>query len=125
MSDYTAKRISDMQASYGGGFVKVRAELGLSSFGAQVIQLPPNEDRYPLHDHIEDGQEELFVVLSGSGSMEIEDERIELDTETMVRVAPEPKRKVIAGPEGLRMLVVGGIPGRAFEIKPVTELTAS
>lgn len=125
MSDYTAKRISDMQASYGGGFVKVRAELGLSSFGAQVIQLPPNEDRYPLHDHVEDGQEELFVVLSGSGWMEIEGERIELDTETMVRVAPEPKRQVFSGPDGLRMLVVGGIPGRAFEIKPVTELTAS
>jgi uncharacterized cupin superfamily protein len=125
MSDYTAKRISDMQASYGGGFVKVRAELGLSSFGAQVIQLPPNEDRYPLHDHAEDGQEELFVVLSGSGWMEVEGDKIDLDTETMVRVAPEPKRQVFAGPDGLRMLVVGGIPGKAFEIKPVTELTAS
>lgn len=125
MSDYTAKRISDMQASYGGGFVKVRAELGLSSFGAQVIQLPPNEDRYPLHDHVEDGQEEMFVVLSGSGWMEVEGEKIDLDPETMVRVGPAPKRQVFAGPEGLRMLVLGGIPGKAFEIKPVTELTAS
>lgn len=125
MSDYTAKRISDMQTSYGGGFVKVRAELGLSSFGAQVIQLPPNEDRYPLHDHVEDGQEELFVVLSGSGWMEIEGDRIDLDAETMVRVGPEPKRQVFAGADGLRMLVVGGIPGKAFEIKPVTELTTS
>lgn len=124
MSDYTAKRISEMEASFGGGFVKVRAELGLSSFGAQVIQLPPNEDRYPLHDHTEDGQEELFAVLSGSGWMEVEGERVELDGETMVRVAPEPKRQVFAGPEGLRLLAVGGIPGKAFEIKPVTELAS-
>lgn len=124
MSDYTAKRISDMEAAYGGGFVKVRAELGLSSFGAQVIQLPPNEDRYPLHDHAADGQEELFAVLGGSGWMDIEGDRVELDAETMVRVGPEPKRQVFAGPDGLRMLVLGGIPGKAFEVNPMTELTA-
>lgn len=125
MSDYTAKRISDMEASFGGGFVKVRAELGASSFGAQVIQLPPNEDRYPLHDHSEDGQEEIFAVLSGSGWMEVEGERVELDGETLVRVGPEPKRKVFAGPQGLRMLVVGGVPGRAYEINPTTELAGA
>lgn len=125
MSDYTAKRISDMEAAYGGGFVKVRAELGLSSFGAQVIQLPPNEDRYPLHDHAADGQEELFAVLGGSGWMDIEGDRVELDAETMVRVGPEPKRQVFAGPDGLRMLVLGGIPGKAFAVNPMTELTAS
>lgn len=124
MSDYTAKRISDMEAAYGGGFVKVRAELGLSSFGAQVIQLPPNEDRYPLHDHAADGQEELFAVLGGSGWMDIEGDRVELDPETMVRVGPEPKRQVFAGPDGLRMLVLGGIPGKAFAVNPMTELTA-
>lgn len=125
MSDYTAKRISQMQASFGGGFVKVRAEMGLSSFGAQVIQLPPNEDRYPLHDHAADGQEELFAVLGGSGWMDIEGDRVELDAETMVRVGPEPKRQVFAGPDGLRMLVLGGVPGKAYEVNPMTELTAS
>jgi mannose-6-phosphate isomerase-like protein (cupin superfamily) len=125
MSDHTVKRISEMEASFGGGFVKVRAELGVSSFGAQVIQLPPNEDRYPLHDHVKDGQEEVFVVLAGSGWMEIEDERIDLDGETMVRVGPEPKRKVFSGPEGLRMLVIGGVPGKAYETNPVTELTSA
>ncbi len=28
MSNYTAKRIKDMEAALGGGFVKARAELG-------------------------------------------------------------------------------------------------
>ena len=40
MSDYTAKRIDEMEAAYGGGFVKARAELGVTSFGMQVIQMP-------------------------------------------------------------------------------------
>jgi len=125
MTDYTAKQIKDMEAGFGGGFVKVRAELGVSAFGMQVIQMPPVYDEYPEHDHAESGQEEVFVVLSGSGWMEIEGERVEMDPETLIRVGPETKRKVHAGPQGIRMLVVGGCPGEAYKIVPATELSAA
>jgi hypothetical protein len=57
MADYTAKRIKDMEAGFGGGFVKVRAELGVTAFGVQVIQLPPDYTDYPEHDHGETEQE--------------------------------------------------------------------
>ncbi len=124
MADYTAKQIKDMQAGFGGGFVKVRAELGVSAFGMQVIQLPPDFGDYPEHDHSDSGQEEVFVVLSGSGTMDVEGERIDLDSETVVRVGPDAKRKVYAGPQGLRMLAVGGCPGAAYSISPMTELEA-
>jgi mannose-6-phosphate isomerase-like protein (cupin superfamily) len=125
MSDYTAKRIKDMEAGYGGGFVKVRAELGVTAFGMQVIQLPPDFADYPEHDHAETAQEEVFAVLSGSGWMDVEGERVELDPETLVRVGAETKRKVYAGPQGLRMLVTGGCPGEAYKINPETELEAA
>jgi mannose-6-phosphate isomerase-like protein (cupin superfamily) len=125
MANYTAKRIADMQAGYGGGFVKVRAELGVSAFGMQVIQLPPGYEDYPEHDHADSGQEEVFVTLSGSGSMDIEGERVEMDQETLIRVAPDVKRKVLPGPQGLRMLVVGGCPGEAYKVVAATELEAA
>jgi mannose-6-phosphate isomerase-like protein (cupin superfamily) len=125
MTDYTAKKISDMEAGFGGGFVKARAELGVTAFGMQVIQLPPDYADYPEHDHAESGQEEVFVALSGSGWMEIAGERVELDAETLVRVAAETRRKVFAGPKGLRMLVIGGCPGAAYKIVESTELTAA
>ncbi|HUA73717.1 MAG TPA: hypothetical protein VL988_03075 [Solirubrobacteraceae bacterium] len=125
MSDYTAKRISDMEAGFGGGFVKVRAELGVTAFGMQVIQMPPDYADYPDHDHAETGQEEVFAVLSGSGWMDVEGERVELDPETIVRVGPATKRKVYAGPQGIRMLVTGGCPGEAYTVNPVTELEAA
>ncbi len=83
MPDYTAKKISDMQAGFGGGFIKARAELGVSSFGMQVIAMPPNFTDYPEHDHGEDGQEEVYAVLDGSGTMEIEGENIAMDSETL------------------------------------------
>jgi hypothetical protein len=40
MTNYTAKNVGEMEAGFGGGFVKARAELGVSSFGLQVIRMP-------------------------------------------------------------------------------------
>lgn len=125
MADYTAKRLDEMQAAYGGGFVKVRAELGVSAFGMQVIQLPPSYADYPEHDHAESGQEEVFVALSGSGWIDVDGERVELDGTTFVRVGSDARRKVHAGPEGLRLLAIGGAPGEAYKIVSSTELDAA
>lgn len=125
MSDYTAKHIKDMEAAYGGGFVKVRAELGVTSFGMQVIRMPPDYTDYPLHDHAESGQEEVFLALRGSGWIEIDGERVDLEPGVFVRVGPTPKRKVFAGPEGIEMLALGAAPGSAYEVNPGTELSAA
>ncbi|MGA2452888.1 MAG: cupin [Solirubrobacteraceae bacterium] len=125
MPDYTAKKIDQMEAGFGGGFIKARAELGVTAFGFQVIQLPPNFNDYPEHDHAESGQEEVYLALNGSGWLDVEGERVDLDAETLVRVGAETKRKVHSGPEGLRMLVIGGCPGEAYKISPNTELSAA
>lgn len=125
MSDYTAKRIKDMEAAFGGGFVKARAELGVTSFGMQVIRMPADYDDYPEHDHENDGQEEVYLALKGSGWIEIDGERVDLDKDMLVRVAGGVKRKVHSGPEGLQMLVLGGCPGKAYEVSEVTELSAT
>jgi hypothetical protein len=125
MSDYTAKRIDDMEAAYGGGLVRARAELGVTSFGVQVIRLPPDNNSYPEHDHTEDGQEEVYVPLKGSGWIEIDGERVELDPSVFVRVGPESKRKLISGAEGLAVLALGGAPGEAYKISAFSELEGS
>jgi mannose-6-phosphate isomerase-like protein (cupin superfamily) len=125
MADYTAKRIEDMESGFGGGFVKARAELGVTAFGLQVIQLPPNYADYPEHDHAESGQEEVFMAVGGSGWVEVEGERVELDRDTLVRVGAAARRKVYAGPDGLRMVAIGGAPGHPYKIVPATELGAS
>jgi mannose-6-phosphate isomerase-like protein (cupin superfamily) len=125
MADYTAKHIGDMQAGFGGGFVKARAELGVTAFGLQVIQMPAGYDGYPEHDHADSGQEEVFAVMSGSGWMDVEGERVEMDSDTLIRVGSKTKRKVFAGPEGLQMMVIGGAPGEIYKIVPITELEAA
>jgi hypothetical protein len=125
MADYTAKQIGDMEAGFGGGFVKVRAELGVSSFGMQIIQLPPDFTDYPEHDETDSGQEEVYFAIAGSGWLDVEGERVDLDGETVVRVGPGVKRKVYSGPQGMRMAAIGGAPGKPYEINPNTELTGA
>jgi mannose-6-phosphate isomerase-like protein (cupin superfamily) len=124
MADYAVRRIDDMEAIVRGSFKKARAELGISSFGLQVIDFPPNVDGYPEHDHAQDGQEEVYVTMRGDGEIDIEGERVALDPETMVRVSAGTKRKLYPGDEGMRVLVVGGVPGEAYAIRDFTELGA-
>jgi mannose-6-phosphate isomerase-like protein (cupin superfamily) len=125
MPDYTVKRIDDMEGAFGGGLKKARAELGVSSFGMQVIDMPPNYADYPEHDHAEQSQEEVYAVVRGSGEMDVEGERIELSPDVIVRVGAQAKRKVFAGPEGIRIIALGGTPGAAYEISEFTELSGA
>ena len=122
MPDVQAKRIDEMEAVFGGAFKRARAELGVESFGMQVMDLPPNLEQYPEHDHAESGQEEVFVVMRGSGEIEVDGERHPLDPETIVRVGPAAKRKIWPGPDGMRVLALGGTPGAAYQPPDVTKL---
>jgi mannose-6-phosphate isomerase-like protein (cupin superfamily) len=122
MSGYAVKRIDDMEGIYGGAFKRARAELGISSFGMQVIDMPPNVDQYPEHSHDEDGQEEVYISLRGNAEIEIEGERHPLAPETMVRVGPGVTRKVFTQEEPLRLLIIGGVPGESYSAPEITEL---
>ena len=122
MADVKAVKIDEMEAAYGGAFKRARAELGVTSFGMQVIDMPPNWGDYPEHSHDEDGQEEVYFALSGSGELEVEGERIPLTSDTFVKVGPATKRKIYPGPDGMRLLAIGGVPGGTFTAHPITEL---
>ena len=125
MADYTVKSIDDMAGTFGGAFKLARAELGVTSFGMQILDLPPNlTEGYPNHDHAETGQEEVFIPLRGSGTMTVDGEEIALEPGVALRVGPAAKRCLVTGPEGLRLLALGAVPGEAYEINPQTELSA-
>ena len=124
MADYEVKKIDEMEAIYGGAFKRARAELGVHSFGLQVIDMPANADQYPEHDHAGDGQEEVYLALRGSGEVEIEGTRYPLDPETMVRVSAGTNRKIWPGEEGIRLLAIGGCPGKTYEPPEISELGA-
>jgi mannose-6-phosphate isomerase-like protein (cupin superfamily) len=115
MSGYAVKRIDEMEAVYLGAFKRARAELGVESFGMAIIDLPPNFEGYPEHDHSGDGQEEVFFALRGSGEIEIDGERFPLDADHVIRISAGTSRKVWPGGDGVRLLAIGGVPGGPYE----------
>lgn len=124
MPGYTVKRLDEMEAAYGGGFLRARAELGVTSFGLQVIRMPPDHRDYPEHDHSADGQEEVYLALKGGGWIDVDGERVELGKDVLVRIPAGTKRKVYSGPEGIEMLVIGGCPGEPYTAPAMSELGA-
>jgi hypothetical protein len=124
MPDFTVTPIDAIEGVVFGSFKRARAQLGVESFGMQVLDLPPNATQYPEHDETHSGQEEVFVVLRGAGEIEIDGQRHALDPDTMVRVGPAPKRKLWPGDHGMRVLALGGCPGAVYQAPDVTKLGA-
>lgn len=121
MADLTVKRTEEFETTFRGAMLKARSGLGVTAFGMQIIRLPANADRYPEHDHAYDGQEEVYLVLSGSATLEAGGEKYALEPGVFARVGPDEKRKLVTGPETAQILVLGGIPGKAFEPVKFTE----
>ena len=124
MGEYRVAKIDEIEAIAFGTFRRARATLGISSFGLQILDLPPNANAYPEHDHAADGQEEVYIVLRGSGEIEVEGERIKLDPETVIGLQPGTKRKLWPGDEGMRVVAIGGVSGKAYQPNGNTELGA-
>ena len=127
MPDVSVMRMEEMDSVFGGMFVRARGSLGVTSFGMNVENLPPNHDQYPNHDHVNDapdGQEEVYIPLRGSAKLIVGDAEWDLAPGTMARVAAAEKRRIVPGPDGVQLLCLGGTPGKAYEAPPWSEAGA-
>jgi len=79
--------------------------LGLEHSALSYQRVPPGY-RFP-YGHTHETQEEVYVVVRGSGRMKIDDEIVELAEWDAVRVPPGAWRGYEAGPDGLEILVIG------------------
>ena len=109
MSDYTIKRLDEIQL-FEPAFYAAKRELGATAFGVNVLKMPAGWDGYPDHDHGEDGQEEVYVLVEGSARLRIGGEEHELTPISLVRVAAGTKRKWLPGDAGATIVAVGGVP---------------
>ena len=106
-------------------FRRVGAELGVTPFGMSIIDMPPETTAYPEHDHSSEGpgnppahqlgQEEVYIALRGSADVEVDGRRYPVDAGHLIRVGPTARRKILPGPDGVRLLAIGGFPGRAYD----------
>jgi tetratricopeptide (TPR) repeat protein len=99
----------------------VRRLFGITSFGIQAFRAPNGVDVIREHDEVllgEAGQEELYLVLNGAATFEIDGQSFEAPSGSFVHVQPTAKRKATAKGAGTTILVVGGTPGKAYDPAP-------
>ncbi len=102
-------RLDDMDQR--GSDLPIREYLGIHAFGFN-IRTPRDGLLVNEHDEATTGQEELYVVLDGNVTFEIDGEAVEATAGTLLAVAPESRRKATG--EGT-VLIVGGKPGEAYQ----------
>jgi mannose-6-phosphate isomerase-like protein (cupin superfamily) len=112
MANYTKLNIEDIEdsAQKFGLAPNLEARFGRRPLESEIVAvsretLAPNF-RVPFgHRHRD--QEEIYVVLRGSGRIKIEDEILELREGDLVRLGRGVWRCTEAGPDGLSYLAVG------------------
>ena len=100
-------------------FVSLRRQLGISSFGLNVLMLKPRQ-RGRIHCHRE--QEEVYIVLRGTLTVALEGEELDVSEGEALRVAPEVRRQLVnRGEVAVVLIAIGGAgdhvgrDGEAFE----------
>ena len=104
---YSMINVEDVEPSGPGDAVRlVRRELGVLAFGINWFEIPPGAKGLE-HDESETQQEEVNVIIRGSGVYRIEGEDVPVRAGTFMRFDPGTTRVPVAGPEGMTMIAVG------------------
>jgi mannose-6-phosphate isomerase-like protein (cupin superfamily) len=122
--DYSIKNLRQVEDSAPKhGFSEVgearfpRSDLRAETTGLAYHVLRPNKRQAFAHKH--DEAEEIYVVLSGSGRIKLDDDVVELEAMDAVRIAPSTVRALEAGDDGLELLAFGPRHEADGEIMPI------
>jgi mannose-6-phosphate isomerase-like protein (cupin superfamily) len=99
--DIEPRRPGPVDARFSRSALGDSEQLGVSRFRYAPDTAAP-------YGHHHDVQEEVYVVVSGSGQMKVGDEILDLAPWDVVRVAPQAVRAIHAGPDGIELVVAGG-----------------
>jgi tetratricopeptide (TPR) repeat protein len=122
---YAVKRLEDLplvKSSADFGVRPVRLHFGINSFGINAYSARAGERVIEEHDELGHGagrHEELYFVATGHATFELGGEEVDAPAGTAVFVRdPAVRRGAVAKEADTTVLVVGGVPGRAFEPSP-------
>jgi mannose-6-phosphate isomerase-like protein (cupin superfamily) len=114
MGDYTHTKLGQVEDSapgLGAGEVQetrfATADLGSAHTGVTHHRFRAGARQLFGHRHQHEGAEEVYVVLSGSGRVKLDDDIVEIGRLDAIRVSPAVLRAFEAGPDGLEVLAFG------------------
>lgn len=120
MARYAVSRLEDIPELVDAGtpFRPIRLHFGISSFGATSWTARAAGDRliHP-HDDQDVGDEELFLVIRGRVTFQLDDDRVDAPVGTLVHCPPGTARSAEAAEAGTTILALDGRPGAAYEAR--------
>lgn len=118
MSGYAVAHLDEIDEIDDGRepFRPVRHHFGITAFGVNAWTARDAGDRIiNEHDESDESSEELYVVLRGRATFELDGERVDAPTGTLVFARPGVKRTAFAEEAETSILALGGTPGKAYE----------
>ena len=106
--------IDDLPSLYDGLIKLARSGMGVTAFGVQVMDLPPDYTTQS-HDEADSGQQELYVGLRGAGWVLTDEQRLPIGEGMLIRIDAGVGRRLASGPDGVRIPCVGGVPGGVYQ----------
>jgi uncharacterized cupin superfamily protein len=104
-----------MAGSGGCTWMLARKALGTSAFGFNVVEIEPG-GALPEHDEAGSGQVELYVVLEGEATIEVDGEQVPAPAGTFASLDPTSTRTLRNRSEvPVTALLVGVLPNDAYQ----------
>ncbi len=117
MSGYAVAHLDEIEEITDGRvpWRPVRHHFGIAAFGVNTWTAGPGERIINEHDESGDGNEELYLVMRGRATFELDGDRVDAPAGTFVFARPEVTRTAFAEEPGTTVIALGGTPGVAYE----------
>jgi quercetin dioxygenase-like cupin family protein len=89
-----------------GGLHFLRDPLGCENLGVSVLECDPSWEGKP-HDHAEEGQEEVYVLVDGAATVSVDGEDVEMAAGDALRLAPDERRQIRNGDDPSTFVLAG------------------
>jgi uncharacterized cupin superfamily protein len=98
MGEAKVSHLDQIEGLHGGIFKPIGSHLGVTAFGVNLESFPQNHEHYPEHDHAADGQEEVYIVISGRATLTIDDQEHDLRAGSVAYVPSGTRRRWSSSP---------------------------
>lgn len=103
------------KSTYQKGWKSVRWHLDIQSFGVNASTRNKNEVLTPIHDELDDNQDELFIVMEGLVEYDLDGQKIKAPAGTLLSVKPKVRRGATALADNTTILIVGAPIGKTYQ----------
>jgi uncharacterized cupin superfamily protein len=94
----------------------VRHYFGINAFGINAVTKDAGIVLIPEHEHGDSGEQEIYIVIAGEAKATLDGTEVAVPPGTAVATEGSVRRKFEAAASPTTLIVVGGTPGKAYEV---------